>query len=185
MRLAILLTASLALTAGCANPPPKPINANGSVSASATVADLDLVYQDSAALATTYVATCHAAMTTPGCNEGLIARLKAASTSAKTALHAAHAAVKDFPNGGSGLATKAALKFPNRRLDRARRHEPRSKHGSRVPRSRDTAHRPDSDHYWRPIAYGGMSKDDAMNLPTHSTDAFRMLGQADAHSEAA
>jgi heme A synthase len=116
MRLAILLTASLALTAGCATTLPHPINANGSVSPTATVSDLDLVYQDSAALATTYVATCHAAMTTPGCNEGLIARLKAASTSAKTALHAAHAAVKDFPTGGSGLDKaiadlQAALKF--------------------------------------------------------------------------
>ena len=72
----LLLVAMLALVAGCTVAPPKPINANGSISPTVTVGDLDLVYQNGDALATTYVATCHAAPTTPGCNERLIARLK-------------------------------------------------------------------------------------------------------------
>lgn len=112
---AIFLSALLSL-AGCANGLPKPVQANGAVSPSATVADLDLTYQDAVAVATTYVAQCHAAMTTPGCSEGLIAKLKSASTSAKQALHAAHDAVKNFPQGGTTLDKaiadlQAALRF--------------------------------------------------------------------------
>lgn len=113
LSLALITLLSLA---GCGTPLPKPVQANGAVSPSATVADLDLTYQDAVAVATTYVAQCHAAMTTPGCSDKLIASLKAASTRAKKALHAAHDAVKDFPQGGSGLdmaiaELQAALKF--------------------------------------------------------------------------
>lgn len=99
----LALSFLLALVAGCTTPLPKPVNANGTVSPTVTVGDLDLAYQDAAAVATTYATTCHAAPTTPGCNEALIAKIKLASTNTNKALHAAHAAVKDFPQGGSGL----------------------------------------------------------------------------------
>lgn len=96
--LALLFTLS-----ACTVAPPKPVNANGTVSPSAVVADADLSYQDAATNATAYVTACHTAPTTPGCNEKLIAQIKLASTQANKALHAAHAAVKNFPQGGSGL----------------------------------------------------------------------------------
>lgn len=101
--LAILLTASLAFTAGCTQSLPKPTNANGSFNASAAVADADLTYQDAATNATAYVTSCHAAPTTPGCSERLIAQVKLASAKANTALHAAHDAVKNLPQGGPAL----------------------------------------------------------------------------------
>lgn len=111
--IAVLLACTLA---ACTTPLPKPVNANGSVSPTVTVGDLDLAYQDAAAIATTYAASCHAAPTTPGCNEALIAKAKAASKSANKALHAAHAALKDFPTGGTALdkaiaELQAALTF--------------------------------------------------------------------------
>ena len=108
--------ATLLCLAGCASSLPKPVQANGAVSPTVTVGDLDLVYQDSAALATTYVTTCHASPTTPGCNERLIAQLKLASTKANKALHAAHDALKVPPGIGSGIDKaiadlQAALRF--------------------------------------------------------------------------
>jgi hypothetical protein len=108
----ILLTA----LAACASPLPKPVNANGSISPTATVADMDLAYQDAAALATTFVTTCHTASTTPGCSEGLVAKMKSAGEDANKKLHAAHAAVKDFPTGGTAVDKaiadlRAALAF--------------------------------------------------------------------------
>lgn len=113
---AILLFCAITLAGGCANGLPKPVQANGAVSPSATVADLDLVYQNATALATTYVATCHSAPTTPGCNERLTAQLKQASINALQALTAAHTAVKNYPQGGDALdkaiaALQAALSF--------------------------------------------------------------------------
>jgi len=99
----VLLCVALAVVAGCTTPLPKPVNANGTVNASATVADLDLTYQDLDRLATAYVTQCHAASTTPGCSESIITGMKAASTKAKAALHAAHDALKQLPGVGSGI----------------------------------------------------------------------------------
>lgn len=93
----------LAVVAGCTTPLPKPVNANGTVNYSATVADADLTYQDAATNATAYVASCHAAPSTPGCSATLIASLKAASTKANAALHAAHAALNAHPGLGEGI----------------------------------------------------------------------------------
>lgn len=112
---AIALAGLLCLV-GCQNTLPKPVQANGAISPSAIVADADLTYQDAANLATTYVTTCHTAPTTPGCSEALIAKMKQASESANHALHAAHDAVKNYPQGGDAVdraiaALQAALAF--------------------------------------------------------------------------
>lgn len=113
-----LSIAFLAVTflAGCANPLPKPTNANGTISPSVTVGDLDLTYQNLANYVTTYIASCHAAPTTPGCSTTLVANLKSASAKADRALHAAHDAVKNLPAGATGIDAaiadlQAALAF--------------------------------------------------------------------------
>ena len=100
---AVLLTATLALVAGCANTLPKPVQANGSVSPSVTVAEAKITYTNFAKDATAYVTTCRAAPTTTGCSDRLIAQLKSASEDASRAVNAAEDGVKHNPAGGAGV----------------------------------------------------------------------------------
>ncbi len=112
----IVLAIVLTLLAACANPLPKPTNANGTISPTVTVGDADLTYQNLDAYVVTYITQCHAAPTTPGCSEALIANLKMASTKANAALHAAHNAIKTLQPGAAGIDAaiqdlQAALAF--------------------------------------------------------------------------
>lgn len=113
--LSLALTMLLVLCTGCAGLP-APKNANGTVSPTVTVGDADLTYQNLSNYATTYIASCHAAPTTPGCNDTLVMNLKSASTRVKNALHAAHNAVNTLQPGATGIDSaisdlQAALVF--------------------------------------------------------------------------
>lgn len=101
-----LVLLSLCLTAfalvGCAGLP-APKNANGTTNPSVAVAEAKIAYTNAATDATTYVSTCHAAPTTIGCSDTVIAQIKSASDKALNAVNAAENAVKTLPVGATGI----------------------------------------------------------------------------------
>jgi hypothetical protein len=96
------LVLAVACFSGCANLP-APKNANGSVNPSVVVAEGEITYRNAATAATTYVATCHAAPTTIGCSDPVIAQIKVANDKAWTDVQAAENAVRTLPAGATGI----------------------------------------------------------------------------------